>query len=450
MMRKHTRSVDVAIIGAGPAGCSAAMPVAAAGLSVLLVEREPASKVGDKVCGNALTTDGVECVSTYLEPPGGAEVVAHITGGTFYAPDGTTGVTLPMSGLVLNRLTFGQRLLADAVSAGAAIVDSCSCVGWSDREAGRVRVRSADGSEDDIAARVFIDASGYRSVLARDGGPCFADPPTRSEVGVAYREILALREPFKEDTGAYIVLSPPGAQYGYSWVFPMGGRLVNAGIGASLESIGGSLKGAYDDFVASRPELRGAEVVASGAGMMPLRRPLASLVGNGFMAVGDAGCQAHPITGGGIASAVAAGAMAGEQAVAALSNGAATTEALWGYAKRFMNDIGATYSAHEVMKDLVFAMTKDEVMFLWREFERSGFLVQALRDIKLLPGLGGALRLFAAFASRPRLTGKIVRVTRAMASVRRHYEDYPDGPAGLAEWVARGRTLTRSRGMEDS
>jgi len=425
------------------------MPVARAGLSVLLIERECASNVGNKVCGNALTSAGVTAISDHVTPPRDTEVVARIVSGSFYAPDGRTGVTLPISGPVLNRLTFGQRLLGDAVSAGAELADGSSCLGWSDRDALRARVRFADGSESEVAARVFIDASGYGSVLTRDGGPNFADTPTRSEVGVAYREIVSLRDPIDEATGAFIVLSPPGAESGYAWLFPMGGRLANVGIGATLDGVDRSLKRTYDDFVESRPELRGAEVVSSGAGMMPLRRPLASLVGDGFMAVGDAGCQAHPLTGGGIASALIAGTMAGEQAVAALSTGAASADALWGYARRYMTGLGAEYAAHEVMKGLVFAMPHDDLMFLWREFDRSGLLVNALRDIRLLPGIGGALKLLAAFARRPRLASRIISTTRAMSAVRHHYEDYPEAPAGLAEWVARGKVLTRHRGMEE-
>jgi digeranylgeranylglycerophospholipid reductase len=448
MMQDLPRSVDVAIIGAGPAGCSAAMAPARAGLSVLLIEREPASRVGDKICGNALTAEGVAAMSDFIAPPAGPEVVARIMSGTFYAPDGTTGARLPMPGVVLNRLTFGQRLLADAVEAGAELADECSCVGWSDRNELRVRVRS-DGGESEICARIFIDASGYRSVLARDGGPIVADVPTRDEVGVAYREIVSLRAPIDENGGAYLVLSPPGAEFGYAWVFPMGGRLVNVGIGASLSSVEGSLKSAYDAFVASRPELRGAEAISSGAGMVPLRRPLASLVGDGFMAVGDAGCLAHPLSGGGIAAGVIAGGMAGEQAVEALSNGASSVDALWGYGKRFMTAVGASYAGHEVLKGFVFSMSHDELMFLWREMAKPQPLERALREGRLLSGAGGAIKLLAAFTTRPGLATRIIRESRAVAAVRRHYQDYPDSPSGLAQWVARGKVLRRTRGMEN-
>jgi digeranylgeranylglycerophospholipid reductase len=445
MMHKTPESVDILVVGAGPAGCSAAVPPAASGFRVLLIEREGADNVGAKVCGNALVPDALEAAARYVAPPGGAEVAARLTSGTFYAPDGKTGVTLPAPGAVLNRLVFGQRLLGDAVAAGAELVDHCSCVGWSDRDSKRVRVQFSDGTGSDVSARVVIDASGFRSILTRDGGPTLADSSNSREVGVGYREILALGHPIDESTGGFVVLSPPGATAGYAWVFPMGESLANVGIGTTLATVSGSLKNAYDDFVSGRPELEGAAVVSSGAGMVPLRRPLASLVGNGFMVVGDAGCQTNPLHGGGIVPAMLAGVMAGETAVAALSNGSATAETLWAYGARFMHGIGAAYSAHEMLKRLIYSLSLGDLMFLCEQLGRSERLIQTIRSASLLPGAAEALRRLAALVRRPALATRIVGTSVAMRSVRRHYEDYPDSPAGLASWLARGEILRGAR-----
>jgi digeranylgeranylglycerophospholipid reductase len=449
MMRKTPESVDILVVGAGPGGCSAAVTAAVGGFRVLLIDRESADNVGSKICGNALVPEALRAIAHAMAPPNGAEVAAKLTSGTFYAPDGKTGVTLPAPGVVLNRLVFGRRILSDAVSAGAELVDQCSCVGWSDRDSVRVRVRFPDGADSDVAARVVIDASGFRSILTRDGGPTHADSPNGHEVGVGYREILSLREPLDEGTGGFVVLSPPGAAAGYAWAFPMGGRLANVGIGTTLATVSGSLKSAYDDFVVGRPELAGAAVVSGGAGMVPLRRPLASLVGDGFMAVGDAGCQTNPLHGGGIVPAMLAGAMAGETAVAALSNGTAAVEDLWTYGARFMRSIGAAYSAHEILKRLIHSLSRDDLMFLCDQLARSERLLETIRTASLLPGFFEALKRLAALARRPRLAARIVGTTVAMRSVRRHYEDYPDHPAELESWLARGDVRRRKRGAEE-
>ena len=444
MMRRTPLGVDVAVIGAGPAGASAAIPAARAGLSVLIVERERAQDVGGKVCGNAVAADGLDSVSEYVGPPAGPEVAARLTTGTLYAHGESEGVRLPAPAVVLNRLVFGQRLLGDALSEGALLADSCTCVGWADRNATRVRIRQADGEEGEVAARVVIDASGYRSVLARNGGPTHADEVTRSEVGVGYREILTLPEPLDEESGGFAVFFPPGAERGYAWVFPMGGRLANVGIGTTLDNVSGNLRDAHAAFVRSRPELSGAHVVSSGAGMLPLRRPLASVVGDGFMAAGDAGCHTSPIHGGGIAPAVVAGVRAGEQAVVALANGDASAESLWGYGVRVMTEIGKHYGAHEALRDLLHTLTGNELVFLARRLAESGPFIETIRGCSLMSSIGQALRLLTPFAGRPGLAARVVRTSRRMAAARDHYEDYPDSPAKLGSWLGRTEFLRRT------
>jgi geranylgeranyl reductase family protein len=445
MMRRVRESFDVAVIGAGPAGCSAALPAARAGLSVLLVDREAADDVGSKVCGNAIAPAGLEPIAEQVSPPSGAEVAAHLESGTFYVPDGT-GVRLPANGVVLNRLVFGQRLLADAVEAGAQLVDRCSCVGWSERNAGSVRLRFDDGSETDVSARVVIEASGFRSVLTHDGGTTYEDPIRRTEVAVGYREILSLPTPIEEKSGGFIVFAAPGAERGYAWVFPMGGRLANVGIGTMLAGVRGSLRDAYDSFVAGRPELKGAERITGGAGMIPIRRSLASLIGDGFMVIGDAGCQTSPLHGGGIVPAMRAGVMAAEQAVAAVSNGSTSADALWGYGREFMSTIGASYAAHDVIKDLLYSLTSSELAFLGEQLSRSDRLIRTLQKGSLLPGTGEALKRLAAFTRRPRLAARILKASSTISSIRRHYQDYPDSPSKLSSWAGRLEFLRRAAG----
>jgi len=51
---------DVAVIGGGPAGSSAAITAARAGLRVLLVEKGPYGR--DKVCGDGLTPRAISAL----------------------------------------------------------------------------------------------------------------------------------------------------------------------------------------------------------------------------------------------------------------------------------------------------------------------------------------------------------------------------------------------------
>ncbi|MBN2564316.1 MAG: NAD(P)/FAD-dependent oxidoreductase [Candidatus Eisenbacteria bacterium] len=437
-------NVDVAVIGAGTAGCSAAIPPAREGLNVLLVEKTRACDVGSKVCGNAISAQSINEVAGHVAPPSGLEIAAELEGGTAYVAENHAGTFVSVHGLVLNRVLFGQRLLSDAVSAGVHLADGMSCVGWTDRKSGCIRVRSEEGDEIDVTARIAIDASGFRSVLARSGGPSRPDATLRSEVGVGYREVLVLRQPLNVATGGFIVMSPPGARHGYAWVFPMGGSLANVGVGRTLEDDGSPLKSVFDAFTAGRPELAGAETVSAGAGMLPMRRPLDSLVGDGFMAVGDAGCQASPLHGGGIAPSVVAGVMAGEQAVHALGEGDASAAGLWGYSVRYMRGLGAAYAAHEQIRHLIFSLPSSDLALLASEYVKADALVRAVSTGNLLPTMLGGLGRLVSLAGRPTLVARVLRASRAMAAIRQHYTDYPETPRKLESWVGRATYLRRS------
>src|SRR4029077_20143871 len=60
------RSCDAVIIGAGPAGCAAAYDLAAAGLSVLLLDKKAFPRV--KPCGGALTIKAVKRLRYSIAP----------------------------------------------------------------------------------------------------------------------------------------------------------------------------------------------------------------------------------------------------------------------------------------------------------------------------------------------------------------------------------------------
>ena len=164
------------------------------------------------------------------------------------------------------------------------------------------------------------------------------------------------------------------------------------------------------------------------------------------MVVGDAGCQTSPLHSGGITPSVLAGVKAGEQAVRAISNGETSARALWEYGTKFMRTIGAAYAAHEPLKDLIYSLSNDDLVFLCTQIAQSEKLIQAIQLGSFLPGVGEALRRLAALSCRPRLAARVIGTGKTMTSVRRHYEDYPDSPSGLESWMGREEFIRRSRG----
>ncbi|MFH1502552.1 MAG: NAD(P)/FAD-dependent oxidoreductase [Candidatus Eisenbacteria bacterium] len=437
-------TVDVLVAGAGVAGAVAARRVAEAGHSVLLVDRLPADDVGRKICGNGVADDGIESISHYTEPPAGAEVAWRVDGGVLVLQDGVTRLPVPKSGAVLNRLLLGQRLLGDAVDAGALFVERCSCAGWNDRAAGSVRLDVEDGGSRTVTARVVIDASGYRAVLAKTGGPLRQETVGRDEVGIGYREIVPLTAPLPEPRTVIVDLGPKEARGGYAWIFPMGEHLANIGIGAPLHSAGRDLRAAYRSFLDGYPDVHASEPVDAGAGMLPLRRPLATMVGDGFIAVGDAGCQTNPLHGGGIAPGMVGGGMAGDVVAEALANGGASAEALWPYNGRFMREIGARHAGHDFLRKTLFSLTEEEFDFLTLELTGAGVLMEALAEGGARLPLKHAFRVLAKAARRPGLVSLFVRAGHLIENIQELFNDYPDSPARLDSWLGRVEYTTRA------
>ncbi len=425
---------SVIVIGAGTGGCTAARVAAAGGLRVVIVERASVTDIGRKVCGNAVTERDLSLMARGSVEPGGPEIATRVTRAILRA--GPTALEIARPGMVLNRLLFGQRLLADALEMGATLVDECTCIGWSDRDANRIRLTWRDGREDDVEAQIIIDASGYSSVLTRHGGPLGRpEKIARNEVGIGYREIVPLLADLPCPDEATIVMTPDGAGDGYGWMLPMGARLANIGLGASIAADPARLRDSYRTFIESMPELRASEPLSQGTGMLPLRRPLPSLVGNGFMCVGDAACQTHPLHGGGIAPSIFAGALAGEQAVVALAEGDTSPHALWPYGLRFMREIGARHAAYDVLRRFLYSLGGADFTFLLARLVKSGGLAGALGAASGRPRAAGVFRAIATAARRPTLAGFIARAGNLVDATYRLYIDYPETPLRLMSWT---------------
>ncbi len=437
MSNRIPKDIDVLVAGAGIAGSVAARVAAENGLGVLMVDRLPAEDVGRKTCGNGLAVGGMEAMARFTRPPAGAEVAWEVDGGVLVLRDGRTSMPVARPGVVLNRLIFGQRLLGDAVDAGVEFVDRCSCAGWSDRAANRVRLRLGDNDSAEVSARVVIDASGYRAVLTRTGGTLRQETLGRDDVGIGYREILPLTAPLPEPRTVIIDLAAEGASGGYAWIFPMGERLANAGLGAPLDSASRDLKTALRTFLKRYPQVRATEPLEAGAGMLPLRRPLVTMVGDGFMSAGDAGCQTNPLHGGGMAPGVIGGGMAGRSACAAIKSGQTTARSLWPYNGEFMREVGARHAAHDFLRRIIFSLSREEFDFITLELTGASVLMDALAEGGTKLPLKHAFRVLSRAARRPGLVALFLRAGRLVESIQDLYADYPDTPEKLDSWLGK-------------
>ncbi len=161
-----TEKLDVAIVGAGPAGSSAAAELAGAGFSVAVFEKDVFPR--HKVCGEFLSAAGRRRLERWNLGPelerAGAESIVE---GGFYLSDGSSrGFALPEPATGVSRWTLDAMLATHASRRGAEVLFSRDVGGLEGNlsEGFEVTARGPDG-EKRYAARALLAAWGRWSPL---------------------------------------------------------------------------------------------------------------------------------------------------------------------------------------------------------------------------------------------------------------------------------------------
>jgi len=281
---------DVLVVGAGPAGSSAAQAAAEGGARVLIVERRPV--VGVPVqCAEFLSLR----VAMDLRLPKAA--IAQDVVGTITHLPGGEATSRRNPGCILNREVADVLLAERAVDAGAELMTSTQATSIDRSSDGSIRVElEAMGGQEvpsSVTATVIVGADGPQSLVGQHVGV------TNTRKVIAHQVTVDLHDPVNE-TEVYL---QPSYRGGYGWLFPKG-DLANVGVGVD-RALGGDPKAALQHLIGTLDDRIG-EVRRTTGGLIPVNGPLQGVHGNILLA-GDAAGHTHPITGGGIHQAVEAG-----------------------------------------------------------------------------------------------------------------------------------------------
>jgi electron transfer flavoprotein-quinone oxidoreductase len=346
---------DAVVVGAGPAGSAAALALARAGRSVVLVERGPfpGSKnvYGGVVYGRILD----EVIPAWWdEVPVQRWVVRR---STMVLTD-SQAITLdlrsqawgerPYNGMTVLRADFDSWLAGHAVAAGAQLLTSTVATGLLRDEAGRVHGVSTDRPDGDLEARVVIACDGVNSFLAKEAGLLPRADAAHHTLGA--KEVLSLPADVIEERfglgpheGLDIeAVGGTGGVAGGAFLYTNRESL-SVGVVVSLEELVQSgrrpeeLIARFKAHPAIAPYLRGTSVKEYSAHLIPEGGYLAmpELAIDGMLVAGDAAAMtlAAGIWLEGVNFAIGAGLAAGRAAAASIAAGDVSAAGLAGYRK---------------------------------------------------------------------------------------------------------------------
>jgi len=290
---------DLVVVGAGPAGASAARAACQKGARVLLIDSRanPGSPVQ---CAEYVPNQ----VRNYVPVVTGAVVQKIDTLLTFI--NNELASTLAGPGYMLDRRVFDVSLVEAARESGAEVCSNTKAIAKTDQ--GLIVSCNCQESAA-IKCQVIIGADGPRSAV----GGWMNSRNQNFMVGLQYN--LPLRQP-QYSTDIYF---KPEYHGGYAWLFPKGSH-ANVGVGVSLP-YKDRLPRLVDEFItwlAAAGKMSGTQPETKTAGLIPVGGPLPVTQAGNLLLAGDAAGLAHPVTGGGIMNAIVSGQIAGETAAKAI------------------------------------------------------------------------------------------------------------------------------------
>jgi geranylgeranyl reductase family protein len=304
---------DIAIIGAGPAGSSAAIQLAAKGYAVALLDKEKFPR--EKLCGDFLNPVNwpllheLKVDRAVLACPHEKISIFRFTSfsgakAEIPLPAGRDKTTV---GLGLRRFDLDYVLLERVKSLGVTVLD-----GWKPKELERQPdgwILKADRSDvcEKLGARLLIGADGRNSWVAHHLG--LADPAAMQgrSAGFQFRLKCANRS-----TGKVEIHLFPG---GYAGIVGVDGDTVTLGLAIEKHRLldGRPEQSLLNSILPQNPSLR--EILRSGSvnemrSTYPVYFPPRRAYADGVLLVGDAARVSEPVTGEGIYFALKSGFLA--------------------------------------------------------------------------------------------------------------------------------------------
>ena len=382
---------DVAVVGGGPAGLSAAYAAARAGAKVVVFEK-------DEAIAHSVRTSGVTWIDSMeaLDVP--SQYYNPIQSYRFVSPSNDVVIAGDSAkSCVLDVRSMYQYLATLAAKEGAEIVVKGNVTNVL-KDGGRVTGVKASTPKGDLIANctLVIDASGFSSSAARRAG--MVPEWKRYGVGAEYECYCD-----KADRSTWTLMV--GQQYseaGYAWVFPLSGSRVRIGVGIGRPESAVDPLAKLQSLMEYKPKpldsLGRIQPLELHYGFIPNEGVRQGTIADGLLLVGDAAGQSNPLVLEGIRYAIEFGRLAGKVGAASLASNS-TKQSLMEYEKTWKEKVESKIASAlkvqsrwiglsdeqwdreiEILRD----MTVDEFLdFIRAEFTAGKMMKLALHHPKL-------------------------------------------------------------------
>jgi geranylgeranyl reductase family protein len=357
-------SFDVIIVGAGPAGCTAALFLAGSGSSVALIDRAQFPR--EIACGDAL---GGQVVNILKRMPGEVHTrfreqvpKTPVSGIRLFSP-GYHILELPYpshpagteepGGYICRRRDFDNFLLSEVRLAGNVCIYEDLWIRGIEKKKDQIHIETGTYH---FRSDIVLGADGVNSVVRKSIGV--------KQAGRTYGA-MAIRGYFRNVTGFH-----PGSYIDlyflhyllpeYFWIFPETAGTVNAGLGMKNRQISRnkvSLKNLFSKIIEENPDIsaRFTQAIAVSplsARELAISRRIGRVSGDRFLLLGDAARLVDPFLGDGIGNAMASGEVAASVLIEHLKLKKEMAVIGKAYEEKLRRRIGPEHSTGELLHKL--------------------------------------------------------------------------------------------------
>lgn len=295
------KSFDVAIIGSGPSGASAALELANAGISAVIIEKEILPRY--KTCGGGLVFRGRNSIPFDVSAAIDQEFYEV---DTYFAKTKikfTTKRDQPIVSMIM-RDAFDNLIVEKAREKGVTLLQNHKVLGITFGE-----IQTIHTSEGDVNAKFIIAGDGALSPIAKMAGW----QETRTIIPALEYEVEVPPADF-ERLSKNVRFDIDEVPFGYGWCFPKKNHL-SIGVGIFVKTKQKiDLKKHYKEYLKS---LGINEILSEEAHgfVIPVSPRTDTFVQKNVFLIGDSAGFADPITAEGISNAILSGILAAQSII---------------------------------------------------------------------------------------------------------------------------------------